>query len=110
MARMNIDILDISEVRWPEAGDIWSGNHRFVYSGTSVKNLGRVGVDIVLKKDIGKKVKSYVQYSERIILVKIKTKPKDTIIVQVYMPISNSNDSQVEEIYEQIEKASKTIK
>lgn len=34
----------------------------------------------MLGKDIGKKVKSYVQYSEIIILVKIETKPKDTII------------------------------
>jgi len=105
MARMNIDILGISEVRWPESGDIWSGDYRFIYSGTSVENPGRGGVSIMLRKDIGKKVKSYVQYSERIILVKIETKPKDTIIVQVYMPTSNSNDSQVEEVYEQIEKA-----
>lgn len=34
----------------------------------------------------------------------------DTILVQVYMPISNIDDSQVEEIYEKIEKAIKTIK
>ncbi|XP_025425707.1 craniofacial development protein 2-like [Sipha flava] len=110
MARMSIDILEISEVRWLETGDIWSGNYRFIYSGTSVKYPGRGGVGIMLRKDIGKKVKSYVQYSERIILVKIETKPKDTIIVQVYMPTSNSNDSQVEEVYEQIEKAIDTIK
>jgi len=63
----------------------------------------------MLGKAIGKKVKSYVQYSERIILVKIETKLKDTIVVQVYMPTSNSNDSQVEEVYEQMEKAIETI-
>ncbi|KAL4125923.1 hypothetical protein QTP88_010160 [Uroleucon formosanum] len=110
MARMSIDILGISEVRWSETGDIWRGDYRFIYSGTSVENPGRGGVGIMLRKDIGKKVKSYVQYSERIILVKIETKLKDTIIVQVYMPTSNSNDSQVEEVYEQIEKAIDTIK
>ncbi|XP_025406587.1 craniofacial development protein 2-like [Sipha flava] len=107
---MSIDILGILEVRWPETGDIWSGDYKVIYSGTSVENPGRGGVDIMFRKDIGKKVKSYVQYSERIILVKIETKPKDTIIVQVYMPTSNSNDSQVEEVYEQIEKAIDTIK
>lgn len=110
MTRMNIDILGISEVRWPEAGNMWSGDDRFIYSGTSAENPGRGGVGIMLRKDIGKKVKNYVQYSERIILVKIETKPKDTIIVQVYMPTSNSNDSQVEEVYEQMEKVIETIK
>lgn len=58
MARMSIDILGISEVRWPENGDIWSGDYRFIYSGTSVENPGRGGVGIMFRKDIGKKVKS----------------------------------------------------
>jgi hypothetical protein len=52
-------------------------------------------------------VKNYVQYREKIILVKIETKPKDTIIVQLYMPTSNSNNSHIEE---QMEKAMETIK
>lgn len=41
MARMNIDILGILEVRWLEAGDMWSGDYSFVYSGTSADNPGR---------------------------------------------------------------------
>jgi len=44
------------------------------------------------------------------ILGKIETKPKDTIILQVYMLTSNSNNSQVEEVYEQMEKAIERIK
>lgn len=36
-----IDILGVSEVRWPAAGYIWSGEYRFIYSGTSVENPGR---------------------------------------------------------------------
>jgi hypothetical protein len=37
MARMNIDILGILEVKWSEAGDIWSGDYRYVYSVTSAE-------------------------------------------------------------------------
>jgi hypothetical protein len=55
MMSMNIDILRISAVRWPEAGDIWSEDYRFIYSGTSAETPGREGVGIVLRKDIGKK-------------------------------------------------------
>lgn len=55
-------------------------------------------------------MKSNVQYSERIILVKIETKPKDTIIAQVYIPTSNTNDDQVKEICDKMEEAIKPIK
>jgi len=41
IARINIDILGISEVRWPEAGGIWSGDYSFVYSITSAEKPGR---------------------------------------------------------------------
>lgn len=51
-----------------------------------------------------------MQYSEKIVLVKIETKSKNTVIVQVYTPTSNSNDRQMEEVYKQIEKAIETIK
>jgi len=30
IARMIIDILGVSEIRWPEAGDIWRGEYRFI--------------------------------------------------------------------------------
>jgi exonuclease III len=63
-----------------------------------------------MSKAIGKKVKGFVQYNERIILVKIETKPKDTIIVQAYMPISNSSERELEEVYEGIEKVIEKVK
>lgn len=48
---------------------------------------------------MGKKLRP----NERIILVKIETKPKDTIIVQIYMPTSNSSEMELEEVYKGIE-------
>lgn len=50
-----------------------------------------------------KKMKSHVQCSERIILVKIEIKPKDAIIALVYMPPSNSNDDQAKEVSDKME-------
>lgn len=90
---MNINILEVLEGRQPKAGNIWSEEYKFIYSGTSVENPGMEGVSVMLGKDIRKKVKSYVQNNDRIILVNIETKSKDTIKVQVYMPTSNNNDS-----------------
>lgn len=50
------------------------------------------------------------QYNERIILVKMETKPKDTVVVHVYMPNSNSCNTEIEEVYDDIEKVNKKVK
>jgi len=105
MARMKVDILGVSEVGWPEAGDIWNGEYRFLFTGILEENPGMGGVSVMLEKDIETKVKRCVQHREIIILVKIEIKPKDTVVVQVYMSTSNSSDRQIEEVYEQINKA-----
>ncbi|XP_050528190.1 craniofacial development protein 2-like [Daktulosphaira vitifoliae] len=110
MDKMKIDILGISELRWPKSGDFWSGDHRIIHTGASEKKPGTGGVGIIMNKNLGKKVKGYIQYDDRIILVKLQTKPKDTIVVQVYMPTSNSNDEEVEEVYENIDKIIENVK
>ncbi|KAL4084163.1 hypothetical protein QTP88_027996 [Uroleucon formosanum] len=110
MARMKMDILGLSEMRWPRAGDLWIGEYRLIHIGTAENNPGIGGVGIIMSKTIGKKVKGFVQYNDRIILVKIETKPKDTIIVQVYMPTFNSSERELEEVYEGIEKVIEKVK
>ncbi|KAG8234498.1 hypothetical protein J437_LFUL014641 [Ladona fulva] len=34
MKRIDIDILWLSEMRWPDSGDFWSGEYRVIYSGS----------------------------------------------------------------------------
>lgn len=51
------------------------------------------------------KVKGYVQYSDRIILVKL-----NTVIIQAYMPTSEEEDNEVEIIYEELNDLIKTVK
>ncbi|MGP1945608.1 MAG: hypothetical protein ACTS8Y_01920 [Arsenophonus sp. ER-EMS1-MAG3] len=40
-----------------------------------------------------------MQYSEQIIIVRLNTKPKDTVIIQVYMLTTNKEEEEVEENY-----------
>jgi exonuclease III len=56
------------------------------------------------------RVKSYYQFSDRISRVILETKPKDTIVVQVYMPTSDYEDDEIEEMYDSIEEVIKTIR
>lgn len=84
MRKMNIDVLAIGEMRWPDGGDFWSDEYRIIHSDTYKPGHG--GVGIVLKKDLGKRVKGYVdRRRRRILLVKLDTQPVNTTIIQVYI-------------------------
>ena len=49
MARVNIDILGISEVKWAGIGEFNSDDHYIYYCGQ--ESLRRNGVAIIVKKD-----------------------------------------------------------
>lgn len=73
---MKIYILGILEMRWPKSGDFWSEDHRIIHTDTSEPLIpGTRKVGIIMNKTLGKKVKGYIQYDNRIILVNFKTKP-----------------------------------
>nr|QNU13194.1 fatty acid synthase 3 [Locusta migratoria] len=55
------------------------------------------------------RVNYYDQHSDRIIIVKIDTKPTPTV-VQVYMPTSSAYDEEIEEIYEELKEIIQTVK
>ena len=50
MARMNIDILGISELRWTEMGEFNSDDHYIYYCGQ--ESLRRNGVVLIVNKKL----------------------------------------------------------
>lgn len=48
-------------MRWPKLGNFWTGEYRIIFSGTEDGRLGIKRVGIFLQKDMGHKVKGYVQ-------------------------------------------------
>ena len=50
MARVNIDILGISELRWTAMGEFNSDDHYIYYCGQ--ESLRRNGVDIIVNKKV----------------------------------------------------------
>ena len=50
MARVNIDILGISELRWTEMGEFKSDDHYIYYCGQ--ESLRRNGVAIIVNKRV----------------------------------------------------------
>ena len=50
MARMNIDILGISELKWTGMGELNSDDHCICYFGQ--ESLGRNGVALIINKRV----------------------------------------------------------
>ncbi|KAG8230523.1 hypothetical protein J437_LFUL011525 [Ladona fulva] len=67
---------------------------RVIHTGTATNNPGQAGVGIILSKCMGERVKGYMQVNERIIMLKLDTKPKDTVIIQTYLPTSSHDESE----------------
>jgi len=61
MARVNIDILGISELKWTERGEFNSDDHYIYYCGQ--ESLRRNGVAIMVKKS--PKCSTWMQYQKR---------------------------------------------
>ena len=49
MARVNVDILGISELKWTRTGEFNSDDHYIYYCGQ--ESLGRNGVALIVKKE-----------------------------------------------------------
>ena len=84
MARMNIDILGISELKWTEMGEFNSDDHYIYYSGQ--ESLRRNGVAIMVNKRVQNAVLGYNLKNDRMISVCFQGKPFNITAIQVYAP------------------------
>ena len=109
MERLNIDILGISDVQWPDSGKMKINNKTIYYSG-SQDGSHSYGVGIILNQNIDKAVVNFIPHSNRIILLQLnQNKPKINII-QVYAPTADKPESDIETFYEDLDNILKSIK
>ena len=84
MARVNVDILGISEQRWTGMGEFNSDDHYIYYCGQ--ESLRRNGVAIMVNKGVRNAVLRYNLKNDRMISVRFQGKPFNITIIQVYAP------------------------
>ena len=83
MARVNIDILGISELKWTGMGEFNSDNHYIYYCGQ--ESLRRNGVAIIVKKESEMKYLDAISKNDRMISVHFQGKPFNITVIQVYV-------------------------
>ena len=81
-------------------GEIRSGNYTVHYS---VGERAEKGVAIVVHKSIVRSVVKKIVYNDRIIAIKLQAEPVSILMMQVYMPTSEHEVDEAEELYDIIE-------
>ena len=107
MDRMNLNVLGLAEVRWKGAGSVIVDNKTMIYSGGKKHEKG---VGIIFDKETTKSLKGFCPISERIVVAKLEAKPLDLGIIQVYAPTAESEDEEIKQFYEELERAKKCLK
>ena len=100
MARVNVDILRIRELKWPGMGEFNSDDHYIYYCGQ--ESLRRNGVAIMVNKRVRNAVLECNLKNDRMISVHFQGKPFNITVIQVYAPTSNAEEADVDWFYEDL--------
>ena len=101
MARMNINILGLSNLNWTGMEDFNSDDHYIYYCGQ--ESLRRNGVAIIVNKRVWNAVLGCNLKNNRKISVHFQGKPFNITVIQVYAPTSNAEEAEVEWFYEDLQ-------
>ena len=82
MARVDVDILGISELKWTGIGEFNSDDHYIYYRGQ--ESLRRNGVAIIVNKRVLNTVLECNLKSDKMISVRFQGKPFSITVIQVY--------------------------
>ena len=101
MARVSINILKISELKWIRRGEFNSDDHYISYCWQ--ESLRRNGVALIVSKraqnaELGCKIKT-----DRMILVHFQGKPSNITVSQVYAPTTNAEEAEVKRFYKNLQ-------
>ena len=100
MARVNVDIPGISELKWTGMGDFNSDDHYIYYCGQ--ESLRRNGVAIIVNKRVQNAILGCSLKNDRMISAHFQGKPFNITVIQVYAPTSNAEEAEVEGFYEDL--------
>ena len=93
LARVNVNILGNSELKWTAMGGFNSDDHYIYYCGQ--ESLRRNGVAIILNKRVQNAVLGCNLKNDRMISVRLQGKPFNVTVIQVYAPTSNTEEAEV---------------
>ena len=101
MARVNIDNLGISKLKWTGMGEFKPDDHYIYYCGQEY--LRRNGVAIIVNKRVQRAVLGYNLKNNTMISVHFQGKPFNIMVIQAYAPTSNTEEAEGERFYKDLQ-------
>ena len=101
MAKVNIDILEISKLKWMGMDEFNSEDHYIYYYGQ--EPLGRIGVALTVNKRVQNRVLGCNLKNDRMISVHFQGKPFSITVIQVYAPTTNAKEAKIEQFYKNLQ-------
>ena len=101
LARVNVDILGIRELKWTGMGEFNSGDHYIYYCGQ--ESIRRNGVAIMVNKRVQNAVLVCNFKNNRMISVHFQGKPFNITVIQVFAPTNNAEEAEGERFYEDLQ-------
>ena len=101
MARVNVDILGISELKWTGMGEFNSDDHYIYYCGQ--QSHRRNGVAMIINKRVQNAVLGCNLKNDRMFSVHFQGKPFNIMVIQVYALTSKTSNAEVEQFYEDLQ-------
>ena len=95
-ARINIDILGVSELKWMGMGEFNSNDYHIYYCGQESRR--RNGEALIVNKRLGYNLKNY-----RRISVRIQGRPYNITIIQVYASTTDAEEAEIDQICEELQ-------
>ena len=100
MARVNIDILGIRELKWTRMGEFNSDDHYIYYCG---QESHIVNIVIIVNKRVQNAVLGCNLKNDRMISVRFQGKPFNVTVIQVFAQTNNAEEAEVEWFYEDLQ-------
>ena len=97
---MNVDILEISKLRWTGMGEFNSDDHYIYYCGQEFLERNRVA--IMVNRRVQNEVLGCDLKNNKMISFCSQGKPFIITVTQVYAPTSNAEEADVELFYEDL--------
>ena len=101
MARVNVDILGIRELKWTGIGEFNSDDHYIYYCGQ--ESLRRNVVAIMVNKRVQNAVLGCNFKNDRMISVRFQGKSFNITVIHVCVPTRNAEEAEVERFYEDLQ-------
>ena len=101
MARVNVDILGINELKWTGMGELNSDDH-YIYYCRQESLSGTEQPFLMANKRVQNAVLGCNLKTNRIISVHFQGNPFNITVIQAYALTSNAEEAEVEQFYEDL--------